>query len=108
VFDLLEETPLPLPAAAAVVPPARNGRKTHVSTILRWILTGAKGPDGRRVRLEARRIGGRWFTSREALERFSCALTPATDTPAPPAPRSSTASRRASERAAAELEKIGI
>jgi hypothetical protein len=107
-MDIFTEERLGLAAAAAIVPPARNGRRTHISTILRWILQGAKAPDGQRVRLEAARIGGRWFTSREALERFSRALTPATDLPPATAPRTPTARQRASDRAATELSRIGI
>lgn len=107
-MDIFSETRLALADAAAIIPPARNGRKTHISTILRWILQGAKAPDGRRVRLEAARIGGRWFTSREALERFSERLTPTADFPTSAMPRTPTARQRASERAGRELDQIGI
>lgn len=108
MFDLTCETPIPLAQAAKFIPPARQGRKTHLSTLLRWITHGARNPAGEIVRLEAIRLGNRWMTSRAALQRFAERLTPAVDTPAPPAPRTPKARERASERAARELEKIGI
>jgi hypothetical protein len=107
VLDLTIETPLALAVAAKLVPPGRNGKRCHLSTLLRWIVKGARSPDGRTVRLEAARLGSRWVTSREALQRFSEALTPAlSDTPT--SPRSPTTRRRASERAAERLERAGI
>lgn len=46
-------------------PPGPNGRKTHISTCLRWRDRGVRG-----VKLEAFRWGNRWVTSMEALSRF--------------------------------------
>jgi hypothetical protein len=54
------------------------------------------------------RLGGRWVTSREALQRFAERLTPRLDAEALTAPRSPGSRRRGSERAAAELEKLGV
>jgi hypothetical protein len=76
MIDLRREQPLNLITAAKLIPPARNGEKTHLSTLLRWIIHGSKGPDGTIVRLEAMRLGSRWVTSREALMRFMDRLTP--------------------------------
>jgi hypothetical protein len=64
------ETLLSISQAARLLPPGREGKPVHPSTVLRWILAGSGG-----VRLEARRMGSRWVTSREALDRFSAALT---------------------------------
>lgn len=108
MIDTTKETPIPLVEACRLIPPARRGKKTHLSTLLRWIMRGARNPAGDMVRLEAIRLGNRWMTSREALQRFAERLTPTADIAAPPTPRSSTARQRASERAARELEKIGI
>jgi hypothetical protein len=58
MFDVTSEQTISLAAAAKLVPPARTGKRTHLSTILRWILVGAKAPDGTRVRLEAVRLVG--------------------------------------------------
>jgi hypothetical protein len=101
VFDLTTENPIPLAAAAKFVPPGRNGRRTHLSTLLRWILRGARSPSGELVRLEAARLGSRWVTSREALQRFAERLTPRlSDEPVSPSPRTARQRQRASERAA--------
>lgn len=108
MIDTTTEKLIPLAEACKLVPPARQGRKTHLPTLLRWILRGTRNPAGETVRLEAIRLGNRWMTSREALQRFVERLTPATDTPLQSVPRTATARQRASERAAAELEKIGI
>jgi hypothetical protein len=108
VIDLTTETPLPLAVAARLVPPGRNGKQCHLSTLLRWILRGCRGPDGGMVRLEGVRLGDRWVTTRQAIQRFALALTPRLDGEPAPAPRTEGHRRRASERAAAELERAGI
>jgi hypothetical protein len=109
MLDLTTETPLPLATAAKLVPPGRNGRRTHLSTLLRWILRGAKSPSGVVVRLEAARLGSRWLTSREALQRFSAALTPRLDSATPPSGHRTPKQReRASERADRELDEAGF
>jgi Protein of unknown function (DUF1580) len=107
-IDLTAETPIPLTAAARLVPPARRGKRTHLSTLLRWVLTGAVAPDGTRVRLEAVRLGGRWMTSRESIQRFALSLTPRLGDEAPEPPRSRAARARASDRAATELGRRGV
>jgi hypothetical protein len=103
MIDLEIEQLITLPQAARLVPPARNGKKTHVSTILRWILRGVDG-----AHLEGARLGGRWFTSRGALQRFAERLTPNLDGERAMAPRSPTARERAVARAERRLEKVGI
>jgi hypothetical protein len=105
---LTDETLLPLARAAELVPPARSGKRCHLSTLLRWIIDGCRSPSGTVVRLEGVRLGNRWMTSREALQRFADRLTPRPDGDPSPAPRTPAARRRASERAAAELDNAGI
>jgi hypothetical protein len=56
----LNESHITLAEAARLLP----GRP-HSSTLARWALRGVKG-----VRLETVKVGGRRFTSREAIERF--------------------------------------
>jgi hypothetical protein len=105
---LIDEQLLSLPQAARRLPPGRRGRPVTLSCLLRWILDGVPGPDGRRIRLEAVRLGGRWITSVEALARFGERLTPRlSDEPAPP-PRSPAARQRAADMAGQRLEEIGI
>lgn len=109
MLDLTTEAPIPLAEAAKIVPPGRAGKKTHLSTLLRWIVHGAKDPAGNLIKLEALRLGGRWMTSREALQRFAERLTPPLDAvPRAEAPRPPSARSKAAERAGRELERIGI
>jgi hypothetical protein len=61
-IDLTTETLVGLPAAARHLPPYRGGRPVNPVTLWRWITTGVQLTDGRRVRLEAVRLGGRWLT----------------------------------------------
>ena len=66
-----DESLISLSEALDLLPPARRNKRPHLSRLLRWILDGVNG-----VRLEAIRLGGRWVTSREALQRFCERLTP--------------------------------
>jgi hypothetical protein len=101
---------LSLSAAGRLFPAHRGNGTVDPSTVFRWVTKGARAADVRVVRLEAVRVGGRWLTSRPAVARFVAALTsaatPNTDTPAT-TPRTPAARRRASEKAAAALERMG-
>ena len=108
MLDLRNEEPITLAAAARLFPPTRQGRPISLSAIFRWISDGIKGPDGKRIRLEAARVGGRWLTSVAALERFAQAQTPQfSDEPATRI-RTPNQRLRESQAAALELEKDGI
>ena len=102
---LHDETLISLSHAAARFPGHRGAERLHPATLTRWILKGVRAVDGRRVRLEAIRVGCRWLTSEAALQRFADALSnpPADDTPT----RTPTVRQRASERADAELRAMG-
>ena|SRR5262245_53038110 len=108
MLDVASESTISLTQAARLLPPGRRGRPVSLSCVLRWVLTGATGPSGERVRLEAVRLGGRWVTSREALQRFAERLTPRLDGDLATAPRTPAKRQRASERAARELDSVGI
>jgi hypothetical protein len=109
MIDLKHETTITLAQAAARLPPNRLHRPVTASCVLRWVLSGVKVPGGGRMKLEAVRLGGRWLTSVEALERFAARQTPGLDAATNGAPPRPPASRqRASERAEKELAKIGI
>jgi hypothetical protein len=56
------------------------------------------------VRLEAVRLGGRWLTSREALQRIAERLTPGQQH----LPRTHTARARSCRRAERELDELGL
>jgi excisionase family DNA binding protein len=64
VIDLATETLLTLEKAAERLLVSK-------ATLQRWITHGTKS-----VRLEAAKVGGRWRTSEEAIQRFSDCLTP--------------------------------
>ena len=51
-------------------------RTVDRSTVGRWVRRGVLAPDGRRVYLRARRLGGRLVVTREALDNFLAALNP--------------------------------
>jgi hypothetical protein len=82
-------------------------------TVWRWALKGTRPPDGGpRVRLEALRIGGKWWTSKAALRRFADRLTQHADgtpmTSPRTMPRTAPKRARAIKKAEAELQKAGI
>ncbi|MCW5756717.1 MAG: DUF1580 domain-containing protein [Phycisphaeraceae bacterium] len=92
--------------------PKVNGRHLHASAIWRWCRKGVRG-----VHLDHVRIGGRIFTSAEALNRFANALAEvdlATPTaplaPLPPVHKSRTAAEAAAAHRAAEqeLDRLGL
>jgi hypothetical protein len=115
-----------LTRAARRVPRTRQDRPVTLGCLIRWVVTGVIGPTGERVHLEAARLAGKWITTPGAIRRFIQAQTPfkadgtstsctrtqqrmATERAVTRlAPRSPVARRRASERAAQELEKVGI
>ena len=102
-IDLVTEQTFPLADAAKFLPHGRKGKPIHFITVLRWVVDGALSLTGKRIHLEAVRLGNRWLTSREALERFAELLTPRINGKEQPAGK--TAGRH--KRAAAKLEKMG-
>ena len=62
---MLNETVVTFPEAAKRLPTI-NGKNVHASSVWRWARKGVRG-----VYLESRRLGGRYLTSLEALERFT-------------------------------------
>jgi hypothetical protein len=103
MIDIASEQLITLAEAAKLIPPARSGKKTHISTLLRWISQGMGG-----IKLEAVLMGARWMTSRESLQRFAERLTPDVEAEQPRLPRSPAARERANSRAEKELDRIGI
>ena len=98
---IFDETPLTFSAAARSLP----GRP-HPSTIWRWHRVGVRG-----IRLEAVRLGGRYITSQEALDRFAARLSESDDIRGgakPDRPPARADRQRAIERAEAACAKAGI
>ena len=69
MIDVLNETPLTMSQAAALLP----GRP-HISTVWRWVARGVRG-----VKLATTICGARRYTTRRALEEFMRATTAAAD-----------------------------
>jgi hypothetical protein len=95
--DILSERLLTLPETARLLP-----GHVHVSTIHRWRLRGAKG-----IKLETVLIGGRRYTSREAVARFAAAVTAARDG-LPPLLRTPKQREKAIAQSERELKAAGI
>lgn len=97
MIDVQTEKLLTITETARTLPGRPN-----VTTIWRWRNRGVRG-----VRLETICIGGRRFTSREALARFFAATTAAAD--GAPVPAETPRRReRAIERAEARAEELGV
>jgi hypothetical protein len=96
---------LTMPQVARRGPSTRQGKPLHPSTALRWVLKGVKTRDGRRVRLEAVRCGGRWVTSKAAFQRFLSAQTPNLNTNSAPQTPTATQLATRANRAGKELER---
>lgn len=97
MIDIQSESLLTFSAAAKSLP----GRP-HLSTLHRWRMHGVRG-----VKLETVLVGGRRYTSSEALQRFCQRITAADRSE--PAPVRTRRQREADiRRAEAELAKAGI
>lgn len=72
---------LSMNAASAFWAKLTGAPRPHRSTMIRWATRGVRGQ-----RLHAEPLGGRWYTSAEAVEDFHRHLTalPAIDIPASP------------------------
>lgn len=103
-----EESRITLAQAASRYPGSRGAARLHPATLTRHILRGVRALDGRIVRLEAERLGCRWFTSEAAMQRFATALA-ADPMPTPPVqtPRSESARMKASAAAGRKLAAMG-
>ena len=80
--------------------PRHRGKKIHLSTLWRWAKRGVQG-----VRLETIRIGGRTYTSREALQRFAIRRT-VQPTPTDNEPQTPRSRQRRQEQARRRVEQI--
>jgi hypothetical protein len=72
MIDLKRENLIALGDVPLHVPPHRNGKRLHKSAAYRWAQRGVRG-----VRLEVILVGGRRYTSVEALQRFADTLSAA-------------------------------
>ena len=112
MIDLATERHLYLHAAVKLYPLSHTGRPVHISTVLRHITKGVRLPSGEIVRLEGARLGGRWITSVEAVQRFMERLTGCMlndpGTASPSTIRTTRQRRRDLERVDDELAQAGF
>jgi hypothetical protein len=111
MIDITREQAISLGDAARLYGSSRGGRPTHISTVLRHITRGTRLPGGEVIRLEGARLGGRWITSVESIQRYIERLTAVSlgDEPCPALPmRTSVRRQRELDRVHRELDKAGI
>lgn len=108
--NLLTERLIGLAEAARLFPAYRQGRPVSPVTPWRWATKGVRRSDGATVRLEAVRVGGRWLTTVEAVERFIQNQTPilATITPPPRQVKPAPAPDPQRGKVRGELAELGI
>lgn len=46
------------------------GTAPHKGTLIRWVVTGVKGTSGERVFLKASKLGGRFYSTHDAVREF--------------------------------------
>jgi hypothetical protein len=93
---------LTLAQLAKRCPRTRQGKPVSLGCVLRWVLKGARDPNGKPVCLEAARLGGKWITTPAAFRRFIERQTPRLEPSQ--TPRTAAKRQRAADRAARELE----
>lgn len=97
---LATEKTLTFSEAAAILP-MFNGKRPHTSTVWRWARKGCRG-----VRLESLRLGGRFVTSVQALERFGQALAEADNLPQASVRKPATPTAKQRERSIQHAEDV--
>jgi hypothetical protein len=103
---LAEGDKLGMSKAGELLGQNQGGAPVHATTVTRWCLKGARLPNGQRVKLEHFRCGNRLLTTKPAIIRFLAAQT---EMPSDLlTPRTPTERNRAADRAAIELEQLGI
>ncbi len=95
--ELLAETPIPFSKAGELIP-----GNPALKTLYRWSLKGING-----VILESYRLGGRRFTTKQALARFIDRVSQR-GSPAPPASAERRGRDDAISRAERALDEAGI
>ncbi len=101
---MVAEKEMRLSVAAQSLP----GRPS-AEALLRWIRSGVLSPEGTRVHMAGRKIGGCWHVTARAMEEFSQAVTPARQEPMRRRNRyHARRHRRRHQRAMAELAAQGL
>ncbi len=106
-IDVFQETVFSFAEAIRKLPNGCQNKRLHVSVLYRWVNAGLRSKDGQIVRLEMVKIGGRAYTSQEALQRFFDRLTGDQSIVTPP-PITSRQRLRQIEQAEERLRRKGI
>jgi hypothetical protein len=67
------ETPITLADAAKLFPKTDKGKHPHIKTLERWAINGVRqlGGGNALIKLERLNLSGRYYTSKQAVERFN-------------------------------------
>ena len=104
MIDIHSESIIPVSEIRSHVPRnPRTGKKAHLATGWRWIKRGCRG-----VKLETVLIGGKRYSSLEALQRFVERTTAAADGTSTVTASTPSARKKAHEKASRELDAAGI
>ena len=91
------------------IPGHRTNARVHLSTLLRWCLRGVRLPDGSRVKLQAVRVGSRWFTTDVWFDEFIATLTAAhTGCDKSPVSQTPVHTHKTQEAVERELDALGV
>lgn len=102
MLDITAEQLIRLEDVANYIPSRRKGKRLQRAVIFRWAKSGAGG-----VVLESQKIGGSWYTSVQAIQRFVERQNSFSADPQPPhLPKA--VSRRSDAAASRKLEQLGI
>lgn len=101
-IDIRSETVITFEMAATSLP-CPDGKRVSPRSVRRWTYVGLRG-----VILESVKVGGRRFTTEEAVHRFLSRLNEtAVPDPVPSSPVPTVADRKERERVARELARRG-
>jgi len=105
MIDLTKEQLITFKEATRILPKRPNGRHLHISAIYRWATKGTRG-----IVLESLRLGGRSYTTIQALQRYGDRLASAGKESVSNTPRFRSRTREVQAREAAERvrQELGL
>ena len=106
-INVFNEKVVSLHEAIKLLPNTPARKKLHISTVFRWIQKGLRSKDAAIVRLEIVKIGGKTFTSQEAMQRFFDRLSGDPNVVTPPTETQLQRLKR-SQAALEELIRMGL
>lgn len=80
----MQSTVLTFKEAAKSLPELTGQRAVDQETVRRWVVCGVRGQMGQQIKLAATRIGGRRYTTIEAVKAFAKACNGGTEPQIPP------------------------